>query len=93
MSGMYRAYWITFKGRGSACVEAAGVEAAKAVAAKLTDAEVVDAKLLPYPAEPRLNKHQHEFTDGRKRVCPSFCYSPRECAGRSSCPQRYACSE
>jgi hypothetical protein len=39
---------------------------------------------LPYPADPRL---------GTTSTCPPFCYSPSVCAGRSSCPKSYACSE
>lgn len=39
---------------------------------------------LPYPAEPRLDVRSD---------CPSFCYSPRQCKGRGSCPKSYACSE
>ena len=41
-------------------------------------------KRLPYGASPSFGSGDHGG---------HFCYTPRECAGRSSCPKRYACSE
>lgn len=86
-------FWIKFATGSAACVEAKDEAAAKTLAAELGKREVVSATILPYPADPRLNKHEHELTDGSKSSCPSFCYSPEQCKGRTACPKSYACSE
>ena len=77
-------FWVTITGHSPVCVEAVSHEEACAIASKETGMDAASAKILPYPAEPRI---------GEKTSCPSFCYRPRECAGRTSCPQSYACSE
>lgn len=74
-------FWITFKNHLPGTVKADNAEAASEEAAKITGKEVVDAQQLPYPSTPYLHPIEH----------PAFCHSPRACAGRSSCPQRYAC--
>lgn len=66
------------------CVEAKDVEEAKKITEKETGIKVEEVKFLPYPGGKRV---------GTMSNCPSFCYTPSECAGRSSCPKRYACSE
>lgn len=75
-------FWLTFPSSGQACVNAEGVEAAKAKGLELTGEEPTDCKGIPYPATPELNPGE----------CPPFCYTPRQCAGRSACPKDYACS-
>lgn len=45
---------------------------------------LIERKSLPYGASP-------SFGSGDRGG--NFCYTPRECAGRSSCPKRYSCSE
>lgn len=63
------------------CVEAENpIEAANI----LKPAVATEIKELPYPADPRV---------GPQSDCPSFCWQPNACAGRSSCPRQYACSE
>lgn len=77
-------FWVTFSGSVKAgCVEAYTEKEAQEQAAKLGG--VVTLKELPYPADPRLSE--------AKSDCPPFCYSPRQCQGRTACPQSYACSE
>lgn len=66
------AYWITFDGRGPGCVEAESPERARELAAEITGKAVTACDVLPYPANPRLNKHEHKDYG----VCPSFCYRP-----------------
>jgi hypothetical protein len=83
-------FWIEFVGRSSACVEATDERSALALAKELTGNETRGAKRLPYPAEPRLNQHIIESIGS---PCPSFCYTPGECAGRSCCPKRHACDD
>lgn len=51
---------------------------------KLTGKTVNMMWSIPYPASPAL------YND---TGCPSFCYTPEQCAGRGSCPKSYACSE
>lgn len=79
-----RPFWVTFKTKASACIEAKSEDEARTLGAELRGDEVTRAQILPYPALPRL---------GVQSDCPSFCHSPRQCAGRTSCPQNYACSE
>lgn len=47
--------------------------------------EVLSTRSLPYPADPRLRTGEDK--------CPSFCFAPQTCQGRTSCPRNYACSE
>ena len=79
----YRApFWVTFfGGKKAVCIETMTPEEARALGA--TMGEVRDVKRLPYPADPRTDP-----TD-----CPAFCYRPADCAGRTACPQRVACTE
>jgi hypothetical protein len=49
----------------------------------------IAAKSLPYPAEGCIWR----FDDPVSGKCPTFCYDPKRCAGRTSCPQNYACTE
>lgn len=84
------AYWVDFEGRESACVESRdGKEAARKLAEELGGAPVKQIRPLPYPANPRLNR----IPQGEYGPCPSFCFDPRNCAGRGSCPKSYACVE
>jgi|GEM_PF-2007285 len=79
-----RPYWIHFIDHNPGCVEAENEENAKQIALKITGAEVTSCNILPYPADPRINKLSE---------CPSFCYDAEHCKGRTSCPKRPACSE
>lgn len=83
-------WWITFvqvEGNvnpAATCVAAESEEKARELAS--TGGCVVDTcKILPYPADPMLNPGDSN--------CPAFCWTPQECAGRTSCPKRRACSE
>lgn len=75
-------YWVEWVDGTSGCMEAKTQVAAleKAVAHK---ADVKSVMSLPYPAEPRIG----EWESG----CPSFCYSPNQCKGRTTCPKSYSC--
>ena len=95
-------YWVTFEDGTSGCVEFKfdGTEAwperqerVKAATEAELSRKVSKVESLPYPANPRLITVEYEDTKGRKYNCPSFCFSPRECAGSSSCPKRYSCSD
>jgi hypothetical protein len=90
---MSNPFWIMFKDRPSACVEAPTGPEARELAEKLTGNVAVSSERIPYPAEPRLNRHLHTYSGGTQAECPSFCFAPHQCKGRTSCPQRYACSE
>ena len=83
------AYWVKIdrggKTPGAYCVEASSIiEIPAIVAQAFQDAAIQRIQMLPYPAMPRI---------GVQSGVPAFCYSPNECAGRASCPKRYACSE
>lgn len=83
-----KAYWVKFAGAKPGCIEAEDESQAKRLAAQITGNDAASVKLLPYPAEPRLNKYSHP----EHGVCPSFCYKPEACHG-TCCPQRYSCTE
>lgn len=84
-----RAYWLKFNDRLPGCVEANNEDDAKSVAKEATGSEPTSCQTLPYPAEPRINRHK----DPKYGACPSFCYEPKKCAGVTSCPQNYSCVE
>ncbi len=75
-------YWVTFKHSRSGTIEAEtpadALEKAKAFGVPHK------ADTIPYPADPRLSV---------ETKCPSFCYTPQQCKGHTSCPKGYACSE
>lgn len=85
-----RAWWVELEGVGSKCVETYTAEMACQIAEGLTGVKALGAEQLPYPAEPRLNAYVQPHLD---MACPSFCYSPETCKGRSCCPQRISCTE
>lgn len=77
-------WWVKFEERKPACIEAKSEEDALARARELVPLNrVMEIDALPYPAEPRLN---------RTSICPSFCWTPERCAGRTSCPRRPCCT-
>ncbi len=80
-------FWITFMTGAPGCVTAENAEAAKEEAKRITGRVVATWYTLPYPAEPRLNKVEIKGYG----VCPSFCFAPEKCKGRTSCPQRHSC--
>lgn len=78
-------WWVTFEDGKSACVntEWAGDEdRAVLLASEATGRVGLSAKPLPYQASPQVGALRGE----------AWCHSPEKCAGRSSCPHRYACS-
>jgi hypothetical protein len=79
-----RAFWVEFEKHHAVCIEAATAEDASRLALAATGEAATKVRDLPYPAIPRV---------GEQSECPAFCYSPQECAGRTSCPKSYACSE
>lgn len=82
--------WVTFKDGSAGYVEAKTAEDAMRIGQEKTDKEPLSAEQLPYPAKPII--HQEPSRDGGP-VCPPFCYTPKQCVGRGSCPHGYACSE
>ncbi len=82
-------YWVAFESGSSGCVTAESKEDAIKLASEITGRQAVSADVLPYPAEPRINK----VSVGNYGVCPSFCYDPRNCKGNASCRQRRSCVE
>ena len=77
-------WWVDFAGRDGVCIEAATEERARQIAGTLIQSEVAAVRRLPYPSSPRI---------GPQSDCPTFCVGGKRCAGRTSCPQRHACSE
>ena len=89
-------YWLTFTDGTSGYCEGHNEFDAKQIAEKLCGKPVaggkytnIAAKRLPYPAAPVIWQFDHPVSG----KCPTFCHSPRMCVGRTSCPQRSACSE
>jgi hypothetical protein len=44
---------------------------------------------LPYPRRPMIWQFEHPIYG----KTPTFCHGGKECLGRGSCPQSYACTE
>jgi hypothetical protein len=89
-------YWLTFTDGSQGYCEGRGEYDAKKIAEHLTGKTVaggqfkdIAAKVLPYPAEPVIWQLDHPV-HGKT---PSFCFKPKECAGRTACPQRHSCTE
>jgi len=72
-------WWVRFEDHAPQFVYGVGLVAAREEAAKI--GKVKDLRTLPYAAG--------KSPDG----APAFCYKPRECAGRTACPQSYSCTE
>jgi hypothetical protein len=87
---MSNPYWVTYPSARLAneCIEADSAEDAEVIARDARGVTPVSVRILPYPAEPRLEGHGVVPS-----ACPSFCHSPQKCQGKSSCPQNYSCSE
>jgi len=92
------AFWITFADGTQGCVEfrqeafKPSTEVEVQVRALVeTDMQrpVTKVARLPYPAEPRLIT-VYEPGIG---ACPSFCFHPHKCVGRSSCPRPLSCDD
>lgn len=78
-------WWVKFEDREPACVFTewnADEDRAVFLAGEATESVALSAKPLPYPARPQIGPHRDE----------AWCHSPEKCAGYSSCPNRYACS-
>jgi hypothetical protein len=89
-------YWITFTDGSTGYCQGETNYDAKSIAEKLTGKTVgggpykdFTIKPLPYPAKPVIWQFDHPVTG----KCPPFCFSPVQCAGKTSCPKPYACSE
>ena len=91
-------YWIKFSDGSAGYCEGEGAYDAIKIAEKLTGKKaVLDGgnewkpvlKSLPYPANPIIWQLDHPV-HGK---CPPFCSTPSQCAGWTSCPKSYACSE
>lgn len=79
-------YWVVFEDGDKGCVE---LGIATGIPKNLTEIafqkKVKSIDHIPYPAQPRLGPVKSD--------CPSFCFTPEQCVGRSSCPRRYACND
>jgi hypothetical protein len=78
------AYWLSFTDGTHGSCEGGSLAAAIKKAEDMTAKTVKAGKCLPYFAVPVI------FQSGDE---PAFCHNPARCAGRSSCPMDYACTE
>lgn len=92
------AYWLKFTDGSEACCEGHSEFDAQKIAEKLTGKTVADTpnkwtagnvKPLPYPASPVIWQLDHPC-HGKT---PTFCHAPKQCKGRTACPQNYSCTE
>lgn len=88
-------FWLTFTDGSNGYCEGGSEFDAKQIAEKLTGKTVaggkhqdIAAKRLPYPASPIIWQLDHPV-HGK---CPAFCYSPKTCAGESSCRRDPSCT-
>ena len=78
-------WWVTYKDGYQGCVAFAASEGSpKEVAERERSGEVIDVKPLPYPASPVIYNSSG---------CPAFCFQPKLCAGKHSCPRNRACDD
>lgn len=89
-------WWLTFTDGSMGCCDGDSEFDAKQIAEKLTGKKVaggdyrdIAAKRLPYPAKPTIWTFDHPVHG----PCPPLCHSPRQCVGKTACPQNYSCSE
>lgn len=90
--------WVTFEDGSGACAEIPKGTKQNEITAFVNALEATKGRklsswaMLPYPANPRLNPEDHFTSDGRNiGPCPSFCYSPKTCRGKSCCPKAPSC--
>lgn len=90
-------FWITFTDGTKGYCEGSTPYHAVQIASKLTGKIVIigsnkykpEIPTLPYPANPVI----WQFDCPVNGKCPTFCHSPNECKGRTSCPQNPSCTE
>lgn len=89
-------YWVTFTDGTSGYCEGGSEYDCMQIAEKVSGKKVgggpwkdFTMKRLPYPANPVIWQFDHPVSG----KCPTFCHAPRECAGRTACPQNYSCTE
>ena len=74
-------FWVNFSDRKSGTIE--GATRVDALDLARAFGQVVELEILPYPSEPRLDVRSE---------CPSFCYRPNQCKGRTACPTAPSCT-
>ena len=98
-----QAYWVELEDGGSVCTEAQSTYDAALIVEKITERRVkrkpgqdtlwpasgLEIACLPYPASPVVWQLDHPV-HGK---CPTFCFNPDGCKGRSSCPRPIACCD
>jgi hypothetical protein len=89
-------YWITFTDGSQGYCEGESDYDAKQIAEKFSGKKVGGGEWkdftmnkLPYPANPIIWQYEHPISG----KCPAFCHKPRQCQGRTVCPQSYSCTE
>jgi hypothetical protein len=90
-------FWLKFTDGTEASCQGANAYDARRIAEHLSGKTIDGPKYeggpnvvtLPYPADPCLWKFDHPC-HGK---APSFCHAPRQCKGRTACPQNYSCTE
>ncbi len=78
-------WWVKFESGNPACINTEwgdDEDRALLLASEATGRVALSAKALPYQASPQIGALRAE----------AWCRSPDKCAGHSSCPHRYACS-
>lgn len=74
-------YWVTWRGRKAATVNAQTKDDARTLAAE--HGEVTDVRELPYPRGEQINPSG----------CPSFCFGGSECLDKTACPRMRSCCD
>ena len=83
------AYWITFEDGTQGGCEGRNERDAMLIASKITGKKAKEAKILPYPCSLMIWQLDHPVYGKH----PGFCFDPKNCCGRTSCPKNLACSE
>lgn len=91
-----KTFWLTFTdGTGKSC-QGESEYHAKLIAEKFTGLKVaggdyqgIAAEPLPYPSIGCIWR----FDEPLHGKTPEFCHGGKQCAGRTSCPKNYSCTE
>ena len=75
--------WVTFEDGTTGFVAGGNEEQVRMLAFVKTGKQIKSVQQIPYPANPII------VGNGT----PAFCWTPKECAGRSCCPHNRSCTD
>jgi len=83
-----QSYWIKFTDGSKGCCDGQSEHDATHIAEHIKKKKVESIDILPYPASPTIWQFEHPV-NGK---CPTFCYTPEKCKGKTCCPNSPCCT-